>query len=112
MDCRAILQKIIDNNGSCEWIKEYGTPADPNYICSLCPMSKLKKRADGSWMNCGDALGAMFNGHWMEDQTNRKLYVDKARQLLVDLHVEDMLTEGDECVNRQAEGSSGGDSPE
>lgn len=82
MDNNDILQKIVDSDGSCEW-------ASPE-VCSRCPLGRLKKRQDGiNYLSCADALG--IDQHPSED--HNKLYKDAAKRLLLDMSIEDLLTE-------------------
>lgn len=74
-----ILNKIIEENGNCCWSR-------PS-ICAVCPMSKLKQRPDGSWMNCVEALGAQ---NVSEEEADIK-YKEMATKLLLDSSVEEML---------------------
>lgn len=74
-----VLKKIVENDGSCTWAK-------PS-ICKICPMSRLKKKNDKEYVNCIEALGA---ADVSEDQAD-KLYLDKAKELLLDKQIEDML---------------------
>lgn len=93
MDKREILQQIIDNNGSCDWIGySQGGTDKLHKACSICPLGKLKQRPDGSYYGCWEAL--------VRDEANAafkfldadKLYLDKATEILQDILVEDMLT--------------------
>jgi hypothetical protein len=89
MDDKDILQKIIDENGSCDWTAH--SHPQPYYICSVCPMSKLKKREDGEgYLSCYDAIGILESDtHFETDQK----YKEKATEVLFDLVLEDLLGE-------------------
>jgi hypothetical protein len=75
-----ILSKIIEEDGNCSWSK-------PS-ICSLCPISKLKKHPDGRWMSCIEAIG-INNNHSEEDADF--LYKEAAIKLLIEHEIEGML---------------------
>lgn len=79
MDKKDILQKIIDENGNCCW-------SNPS-ICEQCPLSKLKKRPDGTYASCVEAV--KIDGHTEEEADQR--YKEIATRLLLDLNVEEFL---------------------
>lgn len=93
MDKRDILQRIIDNHGSCDWLGFEGNTAP---ACAFCPLSKLKKRKDGTYMSCWDSLMSPPPGEWIPAfgrySKSDDLYMDKAVELLQDILIEDMLT--------------------
>jgi len=80
MNKKDILQKIV-YEGNCNWSN--------SDTCLSCPMSKLKKRSDGTYLSCYDALGG---DKLLPDQLDAE-YVDKASKLLADLLVEEILEE-------------------
>lgn len=88
MDRRAILQKIIDEDGCCNWAIKFD-PTNPNYICQLCPMSKLKKHSDGRYLSCFEALGC--NQKPTKENEHEEKYKKAAERMLSDLSIEDML---------------------
>ena len=75
-----ILQKIIDEEGNCCWAK-------PD-ICEQCPLSKLKKRDDGSYYSCVEAVRAE-DIETEEDMDAR--YKEIATRILLDMSVEEFL---------------------
>lgn len=75
-----ILNKIIAEEGSCCW----ATPT----ICNQCPMSRLKKHPNGSWMSCVEAVGVQDISS--EEEADAK-YKAAAEKLLLENAVEDML---------------------
>ena len=81
MNEREILEKIVKQEGSC-------TGWATRSICTLCPMSRLKQKADGSYYSCIEALGA-DQVDSQEDQDI--LYKDAAKRALLDMSMEDML---------------------
>lgn len=86
MDSRAILERIVEENGSCIWAAKFH-PSNVNYICERCPMSKLKKHSDGRYLSCYEALGCddiPLNEH-------DEKYKGVAERMLSDLSIEDML---------------------
>jgi hypothetical protein len=79
-----ILKKIVESEGSCtQWAK-------PS-ICKLCPLSKLKKKTDGSYLSCIEALGVQ---DLTEEQADAK-YKEVASRILIDQTIDDLLGEPD-----------------
>ncbi len=79
-DEQDILQTIVDNDGSCtKWANKS--------ICSRCPMSRLKKRKDGGYYSCFEAI---CTSELTEEEADRK-YKEAAIRLLQDIGIEDML---------------------
>ena len=77
---RDILQKIVDNEGSCtKWANKS--------ICSACPMSKLRRRPSGTYYSCFEAI--CVSGLNEEEADNK--YKEVAVRLLQDISIEDML---------------------
>lgn len=81
MNDEEILEKIIAEEGSCDWVLE-----QPTSICESCPMSKFRLKDDGTtYWSCLQAIGA--------DLLTTKLEVDAkykstAEQILTDLSFE------------------------
>jgi hypothetical protein len=79
-----ILNKIVEEDGSCtKW-------ASPS-VCAECPLSKLKKKPDGSYLSCVEALGAQ---DMTEEEADAK-YKEVAERLLLDEAIDDILGEPD-----------------
>ena len=79
-DEKDILQAIVDNEGSCtKWANKS--------ICRQCPMSKLKKRKEGGYYSCFEAICVL---ELIEEEADRK-YKDAAIRLLQDMSIDDML---------------------
>ena len=79
-DERDILEKIIVNDGSCtKWANKS--------ICSMCPMSRLKKRKDGAYYSCFEAI---CTTELAEEEADKK-YREAAMRLLQDISIEEML---------------------
>lgn len=79
-----ILKKIVDSEGSCTlWAK-------PS-ICKLCPLSKLKKKSNGSYLSCVEALGVQ---DLTEEAADAK-YKEAASRMLIDKAIDDLLGEPD-----------------
>lgn len=84
MDKKAILKRIIEEQGNCDWIEK--VPVD---ICKLCPMAINK---DGTFTSCLYVVfGARFDPRNMVGSDLHKAYRDKAIELLENLEIEDML---------------------
>lgn len=79
MDRNEILQKIINEEGSCTWGNKR--------VCAVCPLSKLKKRADGNYYSCVEAVGA---NNLTEEEADAK-YKEIAIRLLTDEAIEELL---------------------
>lgn len=79
-----ILKKIVDSEGSCTlWAK-------PS-VCKLCPLSKLKKKSNGSYLSCVEALGVQ---DLTEEAADAK-YKEAASRILIDKAIDDLLGEPD-----------------
>lgn len=79
MTDKDILQRIIDENGSCCW-------SDPK-TCEQCPLSRLKQRKDGTYRSCIESV--RIDGFTEEEADAR--YKEVAERLLLDLSVEEYL---------------------
>lgn len=75
-----ILNKIIENEGSCtQWAS--------SEICSLCPLSKLRKKEDGTYLSCIEALGAQD----MTEEEADSRYKEVASRMLLDEAIDEIL---------------------
>jgi hypothetical protein len=74
-----ILQKIIEEGGSCCW-------SDPS-ICALCPLSKLKIKPNGNYLSCIESIGAE---NLTEEEADAK-YKLAAESALLDLQMHSVL---------------------
>lgn len=79
MDEKQILEKIIDEEGSCCW----ATPK----ICEQCPLSKLKQRPDGTYLSCAEAI--KIDGDTEKDADAR--YKEIACRVLTDMSIEEYI---------------------
>lgn len=80
----SILKKIIDNDGSCtQW-------ASPS-VCKQCPLSQLRKKANGENLSCIEALGVQ---DMSEEQADMK-YKEVATRILLDEAIDEILGEDD-----------------
>ena len=86
MTPQEILEKIIKENGSCDWIHKNKRDA----VCSICPMSKLKKRPDGQYFCCMDALGITISEELRKKADH--IYKRTAEWLLFDMIAEEILS--------------------
>lgn len=82
-DGSEILKKIIEEEGNCCWSK-------PS-ICARCPLSKLKKKPNGDWMNCIEAIGIE---ELSEEQADAK-YKEVATRILLDEAIDEILGDTD-----------------
>jgi hypothetical protein len=84
MDNMDILKKIVESDGSCTlW-------ADSS-ICKQCPLSRLKKKSNGSYLSCVEALGIQ---DLTEEEADAK-YKEVASRILIDKTIDDLLGEPD-----------------
>ncbi len=74
-----IISRIIEEDGNCCW-------ANPS-ICKLCPLSKLKKKLDGSYMSCVEALGVQE----LTEEEADKRYLEVAARMLLSEAIDDLL---------------------
>jgi hypothetical protein len=74
-----ILQRIIEEEGSCCW-------ASPS-VCLSCPLSSLKVKQDGSAMNCIEAIGV----EGLSAAEADKKYKEAAVRALLDAEVDSVL---------------------
>lgn len=82
-----ILTKIVENDGSCTYW------ANPR-VCKQCPLSKLRKKADGTYLSCVEALS-------IEDMTEEEAdarYKDVAIRILLDEAVDEILGKPDGSI--------------
>lgn len=79
-----ILKKLVDSDGSCNlWAK-------PS-VCQHCPLSKLKKKPNGEYLSCIEALGAQ---ELTEEEADAK-YKEVASRIMIDQTIDDLLGEPD-----------------
>ena len=75
-----ILEKIISSDGSCtQWANQT--------VCKQCPLSRLRKKEDGTYYSCVEALRA-------EDMTEEQAdarYKEVASRILVDEAIDEIL---------------------
>jgi hypothetical protein len=83
LDGKEILKKIIEEEGSCCWSK-------PS-ICAKCPLSKLKKKANGDWMSCIEAINIE---HLTEEAADAR-YKEVAGRILLDEAIDEILGSSD-----------------
>lgn len=81
MDGITILERIIQEEGSCTWAK-------PS-ICVRCPLGKLARDKDGGFMSCVEALH--IDGLSEEEADAR--YKNAAQEKLADLTIENIIEE-------------------
>jgi hypothetical protein len=74
---RAILQKIVDQDGDCYSIE-----------CSQCPFSFMIERPDGSFMSCLSIVNALQGSNISIQDGLKKTAVE----ILMKIAVEEMLT--------------------
>lgn len=87
MTPKEILEKIILEEGDCSWINH--VTKNNSTVCEKCPFSKLKKRSNGEYLCCLDALGITVKEH-NSKKTNLK-YKKIAEQMLFQMLIEEIL---------------------
>lgn len=83
-----ILHKIIESDGSC-------TLWATSEICKQCPLSRLRKKEDGTYLSCIEALGAQD----MTEEEADARYKEVASRILLDEAIEEILGEPDGSNN-------------
>ena len=83
MEDKDILQRIVSNGGSCNWLNN--EPDGGESTCAKCPLNNLLKDEDGNYVSCFLAVKA----HQTEDQD--AAYYKKAVEVLIDLAMEEEL---------------------
>lgn len=79
---RDILQQIVDNEGSCTgWANKS--------VCDMCPMSRLKKRPDGEYYSCFEAI---CSPDMVSEEEADNRYRDLAVKMLMDAEIEAILS--------------------
>lgn len=80
MKPKDILRKIVEHDGSCEWV----SPG----ICDHCPIGSMYVSRNGKgWMNCVEAVGAQ---NMTEKEANAR-YKEVASSLLAAEALEEAL---------------------
>lgn len=74
-----ILEKIIEEEGNCCWANKS--------ICEQCPLSKLKKRPDGTYYSCAESV--KISGETEEDADAR--YKEIATRILLEKSIEEYI---------------------
>ena len=91
MKRKDILQKIVDENGSCEWtFLEY--PGQD--ICRMCPFIKLKQKDKHGFFCCYEAING--ENHPLSEEEIDAKYKAMAMKLLMDVLFEEMLLDDGE----------------
>lgn len=79
-----ILNKIVESNGSCtNWVRRS--------ICEKCPLSQFKKKPNGNYFSCIEAVGAQD----MSEEEADARYKETASKLLLDEMLDKILGEQD-----------------
>ena len=76
---KRILEKIIEEEGSCTW-------ANP-YVCKMCPLSKLQQYESGRYISCVEAI----NIEGMSEEEADAAYKKAASEKLADLTINDVI---------------------
>lgn len=87
MQEKDILNKIIENKGKCDWLLQHLYANVQSLPCSICPLSKIAKRKDGSYLSCYDSLIKSKQDIIDTDA----IYLMTASHKLLDLEIEEEL---------------------
>jgi hypothetical protein len=82
-----ILNKIIDNGGTCDWILQEDVESVEHIMCHKCPLSKLEKRPGGGYKGCYDSLIKSKEDEARADE----IYIEAASNKLMDIQIEEEL---------------------
>ncbi len=77
----SILEKIVEEGGSCCW-------ARPS-ICRACPLGKLARDKNGGFMSCVEALNIDGLSEEEADARYRKAAQEKLADLTIDRLIEE-----------------------
>lgn len=80
-----ILEKIIEEGGSCNWIKDANTRA----ICDNCPVNSENR-------SCADFSKELYKGGTKNAQEQNRAYLKLAERKLVEVAFEDMMEDKDD----------------
>lgn len=84
-----ILETIVSNDGSCDWLAKR---KDVLKVCSQCPIGRLHQRPDGTYAPCLDViLGPHAATSNMPEHEQNKLYLAKAKELLISAEIDNLL---------------------
>ena len=86
---KEILKKIIEEEGSCEWIYEEYKGQD---VCRNCPFNTLKKKDKYNFFCCYEAVNGTARP--TEEEADER-YKATAIQLLVDMVVNEEILDQD-----------------
>lgn len=76
-----ILEKIIQEDGSCTWSK-------PS-ICAICPLGKLDRYESGRYISCVEALKIDGLSEEEADAIYKKAAQEKLAELTIKKNIED-----------------------
>jgi len=80
MDKKMILNKIIEQKGSCIGL---------NTHCHICPFNRAAKRKDGSYESCVEFLNASSASSHKQDE----IYLKAATAKLLEIEIHEMLSD-------------------
>ncbi len=80
MDGISILERIVEEEGSCCW----ATPK----VCSRCPLSRLTRSDNGGYMSCVEALNIDGLSEEEADARYKKAALDKLADLAIEKAIE------------------------
>ena len=83
MNGSSILNKIIQEDGSCCWATKS--------VCASCPMNKLRQRDNGTFLSCVESIGVE---NLSEEEADAK-YKEVAERLLLSEAIDEILGEVD-----------------
>jgi len=92
-----ILQKIIDTNGSCDWLVTDFDTLQFNYICDKCPIGRLYTyKGEDAHKGCIYSVAKKTGVTAPTDAEYKKIAI----QLLEDMKIDDMLSKEEDDEDR------------
>lgn len=83
-----VLQKIIAEEGSCQWVVYEMRHLNP---CRFCPLGHLRRKSNGDYYSCIEAiLGEKEHGNIPDEEIDR-LYKEEAERVLAQLTINEEL---------------------
>lgn len=76
-----ILEKIIEEKGSCNWVLPH--------ICDVCPLGKLTRDSDGSYISCAEALAIDGLSESEADARYERAAADKLAEMAIEKAMKD-----------------------
>ena len=85
LEAKEILDKIIENNGSCSWVDI------SSKTCENCPIGKLLIDENGNQMSCLEAVLTDENTRFVTPEKQNQIFKNKAMDTLATIMIEESL---------------------